>query len=114
MNYIVVMLLSLMDEESAYIVFSHIVTKILPKNFYSKTTQGSSLMGFHQEKFILWSLTKEHLNLDEANAAKVKDFLDMRSPGFLIPLFVNYMNFQVLIATWTQMIKKQSVRITWK
>ena len=109
MNYVVVMLLSFMDEESAYIVFSFIVTKILPKNFYSKTTQGSSLMGFHREKFILWSLAKDHLHLDEGTAAKVKDFLDMRSPGFLIPLFVNYLNFQTLVATWGQMIKKQSV-----
>jgi len=109
MNYVVTMLLSLMDEESAFIVFSFLVTKILPKNFYSKTTQGSALMGFHQEKFILWSLAKERFNLDEEGAAKVKDFLDMRSPGFLIPLFVNYLNFQTLVATWNQMIKKQSV-----
>jgi len=109
MNYIVVMLLSIMDEESAYIVFSFLVTKVLPKNFYSKATQGSSLIGFHQEKFILWSLAKEHLKLDEQSAAQVKDFIDMRGPGFLIPLLVNYLNFQVLIAMWNRMIRQQSV-----
>ena len=111
MNYMVVVLLSLMDEESAYLVFSHMVTKMLPKNFYAKTTQGSSLMGFQQEKFVIWSLAKSYLKLDETTSENVKTFLDMRGPSFMIPMFVNFLNFQVMISTWKRAFRTQSVII---
>jgi hypothetical protein len=105
-----VFLLSLMDEESAFLVLNHIVTRLLPQNYYTQTTQGSSLMGFHQEKFVLYTLAKERLNFDEAVGEKVKMFLDINGPGFLIPLFVNYLNFQVLFLVWNQVLLSQSVR----
>ena len=111
MNYMVVVLLSLMDEESAYLVFSHMVTKMLPKNFYANTTQGSSLMGFQQEKFVIWSLAKSYLKLDETTSENVKTFLDMRGPSFMIPMFVNFLNFQVMISTWKRAFRTQSVII---
>lgn len=110
MNNMAVFLLSLMDEESAFIVLNHIVMRLLPQNFYTQTTQGSSLMGFHQEKFVLYSLAKEMYNLDDAVAEKVKMFLDINGPGFLIPMFVNYLNFQVLFLLWNQMLLSQSVK----
>ncbi len=109
MNYIVAILLSIMDEESAYLVFGHMITKILPKNFYAKTTQGSALMGFQQEKFVLWRLAQDYLKLDENLSESVKNFLDMRGPSFLIPLFVNFLNFQVLVSAWKRMFRNQSV-----
>ena len=111
MNYMAVFLLSLMDEESAFIVLNHIVLRLLPQNFYTQTTQGSSLMGFHQEKFVLYSLAKEMYNLDDEAGEKVKMFLDINGPGFFIPMFVNYLNFQVLFLMWNQMLLSQSVKM---
>lgn len=111
MNYITVILLTLMDEESAFVVLSTIIRKILPKHFYAGASQGSALMGFHQEKFVLCHLTKQYLNLNEQDFEKVKNFFEVNSPSFLIPLLVNFLNFQMLIATWNQMMVTQSVRL---
>jgi len=56
MNKIVLFLVSLMDESSAFWLFSYIVNFILPKQFYSKSNQGIPLYGFQIEKNILKNL----------------------------------------------------------
>jgi hypothetical protein len=112
MNYIVAFLLSLMDEESAYLVFTHVVTRILPKNYYGKPHQGDSLLGLQQEKFVIVNLAKDHFKLDDQAKEKVDYFLDIYSTGFMIPLFVDYFNYEVLFSIWKRLIHTQSVSFT--
>lgn len=109
MSYVTVFLLSLMDEESVFWTWVHIVTNILPANFYASTRQGVPLMGYQQEKFIILMLAKSFLGLDEKTMEKVESFMEINGPALLVPLLINYLNFEVLFETWNDLLRTQSV-----
>jgi hypothetical protein len=111
MNYVAAYLLTLMDEESAFWILGEVVAKILPANFYTSPKQCVPLMGYQQEKFIVIELAKEILQLDEQLAAKVQSFMEINGPTLLIPLMINYVNFQVLYGIWNEMILSHSVSV---
>ena len=109
MSYITVFLLSLMDEESAFWMLGYVVSNILPDNFYASSRQGVPLMGYQQEKYVIWELTKETIKMDENTSDKVQTFLEINGPALLVPLLVNYLTYEVLYETWNQMLMTRSV-----
>jgi hypothetical protein len=111
MSYVTVFLLSLMDEESVFWTWVHLVTNILPANFYASTRQGVPLMGYQQEKYIILTLAKSILNLDEKVMRRVENFMEINGPALLVPLLVNYLSFEVLYETWNDLLMTQSVSL---
>lgn len=107
MGSIVVFLISLLDEGSAFWLFSYIVNFIMPKNFYGKSNQGIPLIGYQIEKNVLKALGTMHVQGAEAD--KLEIFLDSHGPSMIIPLFVNYLNFEGLYETWNKMLTDENV-----
>jgi len=104
MNFLCMFLLTVMDEESAFWMLGYIVTQILPKDFY-----GGSATGLQQEKFILNSLIKEKLGLNQDLAGKVASIIDNSAHVLLSTLLVNSTNFEVSFEAWNMMITNQNV-----
>ncbi len=107
---VIVFLLSMMDEESAFWSFGYLVTKILPNGFYGQTSAtGASLSGCQQEKFVLGNLIKETLGLSPELMGKVNGILDMSTPAMLLTLLINCTNFEVSFEAWNKMFLSKSV-----
>lgn len=107
MNKIALFLLCLNDESSAFWLFCYIVNYIMPKNFYSKSNQGIPMYGFKIEKNLLKTLAIQQIS--GADAVKVETFLDSHGSTMIIPLFINYLNFESLYEIWNRVLTEESV-----
>jgi len=98
-----------MDEDSAFWTLGYIVTQILPKDFFGQNVSGGPSVGLQQEKFILNSLIKEKLELNQKLAAKVTMILDNNASTLLSSLLVNSINFEVSFEAWNMMLLNKNV-----
>lgn len=109
MIYIANFLLGLLDEPSAFWIFSYLVTKILPPDFYGESSQGVPLYGYQVEKHVIADLAKYLLKLDDKTTEKVLLFLEANAPSMLLPLLTTYCNFEVAFETFNKLILDQDV-----
>jgi len=109
MNFLCMFLLSLMDEESAFWTLGYIVTQLLPSNFFGQTENGSQLIGYQQEKFVLANLMKDNLGLTPDVSSKITTILDVNGSALINTLLINSTCFEVSFEAWNKMLLNQSV-----
>ena len=102
-----------MDEENAFWMLSYLVEHILPKDLYSQSENSANLVSFHQEKFVIINLAKEILKLNKKDTEIVSSLLESHGAPLILPVLINYLNFECLFATWNKMILNRSVRFSY-
>lgn len=111
-NLVAAYLLCFLEEEDAFWMLTHLIERIIPKDFYSKGASDVPFFGFYAESYAIKHLAIKHLELsDPLEQKSLFSFLDIILPALFMPLLVNTLNSECLFSVWDTMIRNKEVTL---
>ncbi|KRX10137.1 Zinc finger, FYVE/PHD-type [Pseudocohnilembus persalinus] len=127
MNYIMCILLSFAEENTAFKLFCHLFQNIMPDKYFERNDKGQGLFGFQQSIYVLKQLIQDHFDsqvkdknfqvvgeeqssqyFENPKTQVILRYIEFRLPQFLLTLLANNVKMLEVFCIWNQAFEQGS------